>query len=96
MKFRDSLGATDNKLIFVLYGPEWELRIDLEVPKNKEDFAFDFTCTGIVKPEDKEHAFVWAHSCAEVVLNRLDFEDPEGVYEIFKRALQEGFHGQDS
>jgi hypothetical protein len=94
MKFRDSHAAMKNKLTFVLYGPGWTLDLNLKVPKDEEDLEFNLECTGLVKPEDKEHALVWIHSCADVILEKLDFDDPEELYEIFKQALQEGLDNQ--
>lgn len=84
-----------NKLTFVLYGPGWDLELELKIPKNKEELAFNLTCTGAVKPEDRDHALVWIHSCADVILKKLDFEDPEEIYDVFKQALQKGIDNQD-
>jgi hypothetical protein len=90
MKFRDSHAAMKDKLIFVLYGPGWVLDLNLRSPKDKEDIVLNLTCSGEVKPEDKDHALVWIQSCADVVIKKLEPEDPEDIYDLFKQALQAG------
>lgn len=95
MKLRDSYASINNKLIFVLYGPEWSLELDMKIPKEEEELIFGLTCTGVISPEDKDHAFVWIQSCSDVVSEKLGFEKPEEVHELFRDALQMGLDEQE-